>query len=301
MRYIIFTVFLALMLSNTQVIAQEIEADVTVSLEQVEQDNRYHATTMESDLERYINSQSFTDAEWEGPPIPVKLNIFLSGGANGIYSAKLFVASQRYLYGQGESVTVTIKLIENGWAFEYARGAMLSYNPDRFDRLASLIDFYMLLVIGFDLDTYEVHGGTRAFEKAKYIVQLGAGKNVEGYSTFYQPGEYTKYALVSELTDLRYEPLRALIFEYYVDGLDYMVEDEEAAIKNLEFIIRDIAIFKQDKMVGPSTLLFVWFNTKADEIAETFKGRMSAQLYQDLTYLDPTNTQIYLDAYEATR
>lgn len=295
---IIRIAFLMLIFSIISVYSQEIDADVTVSAELVEQEYRFHVSTMQSDIERYINSQNFTGGEWEGPAIPVKINIFLSGGYNGVFNARMMIASQRYLYGQGEAVSVTLTLAESNWTFEFTRGAMLSHNPNRFDRLSSMIDYYMYLIIGFDKDTYEELSGTPIYEKAKYVVQLAAGQNVDGFSLFYQPGEFTKYSLVAELTDLRYETLRRLFFEYYYDGLDLMAEDPEAAISNLEAIISDMAIFKEKKMVGPSALLQAWFQTKANEIAETFKGRMSEKLFGDLTYLDPTNTMIYQEAYE---
>lgn len=293
-----FSLIILAFLTHFSVESAEINADVTVSLEQVEQEYRFHVSTMESDIERYINSQNFTDIQWEGPAIPVKINIFLSGGYNGVFNARMFIAAQRYLYGQGEAVSVTLSLVENSWTFEYTRGAMLSYNPNRFDRLSSVIDYYMYLIIGFDMDTYNELSGTRIYEKAKYVVQLGSAQNVEGFSLFYQPGEFTKYSLVAEMTDLRYEPLRKLFFEYYYDGLDLMAEDRESALQNIELIIKDMATFKQDKMVGPSALMQAWFLSKSNEIAETFKGIMSEAMLQDLTYLDPTNTQIYQAAFD---
>lgn len=297
MKFIIFSIFLTVFLHFSS-IANEITAEVTVSMEQVEQEYRFHVSTMESDIERYINNQNFTDIQWEGPAIPVKINIFLSGGYNGVFNARMFIAAQRYLHGQGEAVSVTLSLVENSWTFEYTRGAMLSYNPNRFDRLSSIIDYYMYVIIGFDMDTYEELSGTRVYEKAKYVVQLGSAQNVEGFSLFFQPGEFTKYSLVAEMTDLRYEPLRKLFFEYYYDGLDLMAEDRETALQNIELIIKDMAIFKQEKMVGPSAFLQAWFLAKSNEIAETFKGIMTEKMYQDLTYLDPTNTQIYQAAYD---
>lgn len=299
MRVLILALFVIIFSFNLY--SQEIQAEVNVIVEQVQQENRFYASTMESDLERYINNQKFSSGEWEGPPIPVKINIHLSGGFNGAFSARMFIAAQRYIYGQGEAASVTIRMIENNWRFSYQQGGMISFNPNRFDRFASIIDYYMYLIIGFDLDSYEELGGTALYDKAKYVVQLGAAQNIDGFSTFYQTGEMSKYSLLAEMTDLRYEALRILIFEYYVDGLDYMIEDEEAALKNLELIIKDMAIFKQKKMVGPSALVQLWFNTKVDEICATFKGRMSDQLYKDLTYLDPTNTTQYQQAYEATR
>ncbi len=286
----LFVVFNA---SLTAALAQEIEANVSVSLEQINQENRIYVTSMESDLENYINSQRFTNINWEGARIPVDLSIFLTGGSQGKFSARIFVAAKRYLYGQEGGASVTLRLVDEKWSFDYAMGASHSYNPRRFDRFVSLLDYYMLLIIGFDMDTYGELDGTPIYEMAKEICRLGASYGESGYSTYSQPGEFTRYSLVSELTDLRYEPLRVLFFEYYVDGLDMVAENREEALKSLHEIIDDIADYKRNKMVGPSVLLQAFFDAKAGELAASFKDYNDKTIYKTLMYLDPSNTTIY--------
>ena len=216
MRKLLFT--LVFLVFGMNIFAQEIEADVTVNVEMLDQDKRISVSTMENDLERYINSTRFTDIEWEGKKIPVDISIALTGGYNNRYNAKLFIASKRYLYGQEEGTSVVLKIADNEWSFEYAQGAYFDYNTTRYNEFSSLIDFYMLTVIGFDMDTYETLGGNSAFNIARRIAGIASTEDIPGFKTFIQPGEFTKYALISELTDLRYEDLRILFFEYYVDG-----------------------------------------------------------------------------------
>ncbi|MFW5662348.1 MAG: DUF4835 family protein, partial [Bacteroidota bacterium] len=77
------TILLAVFLTSFLIAeANEVEANVTVNMEQISQENRTNVMSLESDLEKYINSQTFTDLEWEGPPIPVEISIYLSGGFN---------------------------------------------------------------------------------------------------------------------------------------------------------------------------------------------------------------------------
>ncbi|MFW5663223.1 MAG: DUF4835 family protein, partial [Bacteroidota bacterium] len=215
------------------------------------------------------------------------------------YDARLFIASKRYLYGQ-EGQSITLRLIDDKWSFEYARGAIHTYNPLRFDPFISLIDFYLLLIIGYDLDTYGVLDGTNIYEQAKAIVRLGAGQNAQGYETFSNPGEFTRYNLVSELTDQRFEPFRTLTFEYYVDGLDYMSENKDQALQNLADIINDMAVFKDKKMSGPSALLQAFFDAKHNELAQLFEGYdKDPMLFRNLMFLDPSHSQVYIEAQES--
>ncbi len=279
--------------SLTAALAQEIQADVNVDLEQIDQENRIYVTSMKRDIENYINNQRYTSINWEGARIPVNVSIFLTGGYQGKFSARMFVSAKRYLYGQDGGASVTLRLVDVKWSFDYATGASLTYDPRRFDNFTSLLDYYMLLIIGFDMDTYGELDGTPIYEMAKEICRLGASYGASGYSTYSQPGEFTRYNLVSELTDLRYEPLRILFFEYYVDGLDMFAENKEEGLKSLKEVIDGIADYKRNKMVGPSVLLQAFFDAKAEELAPTFKNFPDKSIYRTLMYLDPTNTTIY--------
>lgn len=292
MRKLILIPILFLIFS-TIIYSQEIEATVTVNVEQLDADKRINVSTMKADLERYINTTKFTDIDWEGGRIPVDISIALSGGYNNRYNAKVFIASKRYIKGQEEGTSVEMKIADDKWSFEYARGAYFDYNTNRYNEFSSFVDFYMLLAIGFDLDTYATLGGTPAYNIARRLAGVAATANIPGFDTYIEPGEFTKYALISELTDLRYEDLRVLFFEYYVDGLDMMAENKEKGMENLRNTIADIARFKKEKMVGPSTLLQAFMNSKAFELGATFQGYKDQTVFKDLKYIDPSNTTIY--------
>lgn len=293
----LFLLTLTFIVLSTIVYSQEIQATVTVNVEQLDQDKRINVSTMKSDLERYINTTQYTDQEWEGSRIPVDISIVLSGGYNNKYDAKIFIVSKRYIRGQEDGTSVVMKVADDKWSFEYAQGAFFDYNTNRYNQFSSLIDFYMLVAIGFDMDTYATLGGNPAFNIARRLAGVAATANIPGFDTYIQPGEFTKYALISELTDLRYEPLRINFFEYYVDGLDNMVENKEKGMENLRKTIADIAYFKKEKMVGPSTLLQVFMESKALELGATFKGYKDQTVFKDLKYIDPSNTTIY-ERYE---
>jgi hypothetical protein len=279
-------------------VAQEIKATVTVNMDQLIFENRNSVSSMESDIRNYINNQKFTNIEWTGDKIPVDISIYLKGGTNDIYSAQLIIISRRILDGPTEEPqeSPALRIIETNWSFRYSYGASLTYNPLRFDELSSMIDFYMLLVIGFDLDSYNELGGSQAFSIAKDILQLGAAQDVDGWRLFSQPGELTKYNLCTELTDIKYQDLRRLFLEYYLDGLDLIGFKPEEAISNLANVIDRIAYFKDKKISNASVLLQYFFDTKAQEIASIFNGYPDANLWKNLYYLDPGNTQLYDDA-----
>lgn len=298
MKKLLFVIiFLLITISNSK--SQEIEAQVSVNMEQIPQEFRVSVNTIASDIERYLNTQRFTSLDWEGPKIPVDISIALTGGARNVYSAQLFIASKRHIYGTDGGQSVTLRLLDKTWQFEYNMGANHSYNPQRYDRFTTLLDFYMLLIIGFDLDTYTELDGTRIYEQAKLIATMAASYQADGWETVAQPGEFTRFNFINELTNFRYEELRKLIASYYLDGLDLMNEDRESALANLAFVIQEMADFKRNKIVEQSILFQAFFEAKSFELAETFKGyKKHPGVFKDLMYLDPTNTAVYEAAAE---
>lgn len=276
--------------------AQEIDATVTVNMEQLDPERRMHVSSMERDVMNYINNQRFTSIEWDGPKIPVDITIYLSGGNRNVFAGRLFIASRRQLLDTEEGSSIALRMLDNKWNFPYSQGANLSFNQMRFDEFTSLLDFYMMIVIGMDLDTYGELDGTIAYEQAKQVLLLGANRGADGWSTYAAPGEFTKFTLVTELTDLRYHDFRKMIFEYYVDGLDLMASDKSTALENIAETLEDMADFKHKKMVGPSALLQAFFDAKSRELAGLFEGYKNKTVFDKLIYLDPTNSMLYQDA-----
>jgi len=278
--------------------SQEIKANVIVNTDQLRTETIYEVSSMADDVMNYINNTKFLDIEWEGEPIEVEISIILSGGSNNKFNARLLVISKRAIDGPDGVAggSVALKMLENSWNFEYARGANLVYNTHRYERFSSMLDFYMLLVIGFDLDTYGELDGSVAFDKAKQIFSNGATSNIEGFKTFSSPGEYSKYNLISELTDMRFYDLRKLFFAYYVDGLDLMYKERERALGNIAEIMNDISEFKNNKLSGGSILLQVFTDAKSRELASLFNKYPERKVFNSLMNIDPSNSMMYQDA-----
>lgn len=293
---LVVTISIILAATLNYSLAQEIKANVIVNMDQLNQEYRFDVSALENDVENYINTQKFTDVEWEGDPIPIDVTIYLSGGYQKKYSAQMIIAAKRYIYGTDKGQTVTLLLKEDNWTFEYSRGAMYTFNANRFNEFSTIIDFYMLLIIGHDMDTYGSLDGSKVLDKCQRLASMASNSAPKAFDVRAQRGEMTKYNLIREMTDMTYETFRKLIFQYYVDGLDYMAEDEENALATIAFIINDMARFKEDKLSGPSTFLQVFFESKARELASLFEGYENKSVFKDLMYLDPSNSLIYTES-----
>ncbi len=293
MKLLLLSIFLAY---ATAVCAQEIQPTVNVDMQLLPADARVDAQTMQQDVIAYLSSQRFTGKDWQAPRIAVDVNITLTGKNGRRYSAILAVSSSRILDGPERGRTIVYRAVDKDWNFEYAINANLTYQTMRFNEFSTLLDYYMSIIIGCDMDTYGELDGSAMFENAKDLCRLGASNNGLGYQNTPEPGVPSRIALASELTDMRFEDFRKLIFEYYVDGLDSMAYDKQHALTNISRTLEKMKDFKINKTSSRSILIQTFFGTKYQELADLFRGYDNQDVFRVLREVDPSNTSVYEQA-----
>ncbi len=276
--------------------AQELQANVVVNLDMLPVEQRIDVQSMRDDVTNYLNGQRYTAKDWTGPKIPVDVSITLTGRTGNRYSAILTVMSRRFIDGPERGKSVLMRSLDKSWQFTYAPNASLTFQTLRFDAFSTLLDFYMVLAIGMDMDTYGELDGTPMFSLAKELVRLGAAAGAAGYQNVAEPGEPSRIALATELTDLRYEEFRKLVFSYHVDGMDSLSVDRSTGLRQLENVISQMAEFKRKKVAGRSIIMQAFFDTKYQELADLFRGYDHEEVFKNLMFLDPSNTTVYEQA-----
>lgn len=276
--------------------AQEIQSSVVVDMQTLTLDQRQDLVNMARDVENYINNNRYLDTDWDGEKIPVDITIYIRARNGNRVSARLAVVSKRLINGQPGTGSGLFRIFDQEWSFEWSMTPTLVYQTMRYDDFASVIDFYMLMAIGLDMDTYDDLAGTPAYKIAQQIAQSGNARGVSQFSSMYQPGEFTRMSLVSEFMDIRYQGLRRLIYDYH-DAIDTYAKDKAAGLLALEAVVHDIAEFKRNKLSNRSVMMQAFFDAKQVELAGLFRGNKTSNVWTDLRYVDPGYTQ----QYEAAR
>jgi len=275
--------------------AQELDATVVVNADMLQLDQRQEIQTMSNDVRTYLNNQRYTGDDWDGPRIPVSVTIYLSGRNGNTYTGRLAIVSKRLVSFDSTQGSALLRVFDQEWVFQWSFNPTLTYQLNRFDGFTSVIDFYMLLAIGLDMDTYEDLGGSRMYDFAKQIAQLGNAAGISQFSSSYQPGEFTRMALVTELTDIRYQGLRRLIYDYHV-AIDDYAENKIIGRDNVANVIKNLAAYKKQYVSNRSVMLQAFFDAKSQELADIFSGQRTSTVWDDLRFLDPGNTQLYEQA-----
>lgn len=293
-RFVTAAVFLALC---TSVVAsgQELEATVMVNTQALDRDQAMEIQNMANDVRTYLNGQRYTGQDWDGEKIPFDVTIWMLGRTGNRFRARMAIVSKRLVNNQPGSGAALLRINEPEWSFEWSFTPQLTFQSTRYDEFTSVLDFYALIAIGLDMDTYDDLGGTEAYKTAYNIAQLGNGAGVKAFAAFFQPGEFTRMSLITEYLDLRYSTFRRLLFDYH-DAVDQYATNKTEGRKAMAVVLDDMARFKREKISNRSVIIQAFFDAKHLEIADLFRGYKGDDVWSSLRFLDPGNTQVYEQA-----
>ena len=300
MRKILAALFtLALLTAGPAARAQELQAEVSVSTQNVTIADPTIVTQMQNDIRTFLNSRTWTTQTYR-PEERIKLKIFIGITGipqNGTYSATMRLLSTRPVYGTGYSTNV-ISMVDRNFNFNYSPQTPLDFSPNSFvSNLSSLLGYYAYLVIGLDRDTFARLGGTPYYELARNVVNYSANQTQtnEPDEGWRGTGSRERHFLLDNITDPQLEAFRTGLYGYYRQGLDLFVEKPDEARASVMAALSGI---QKAAITRPSTLFArAFFDAKADEIANIFRTSPDQQLKQQLvtmlTEVDPTNSAKY--------
>lgn len=275
--------------------SQELNCTVSVNAEKIPSTSRDYLINFGADVEKYINSNRWTDEDFGGEKIQCTMNIFFQNvlGENR-YQAQVFVGSHRPIYvgndKSGKSTTIT-RILDDKWEFTYVPNQQMFKDDYRFEPLTSFLNYYAYLIVGLDLDTYAELSGTRYLQKALSICNQASstsyGKDWQQAGT-----TYSRFTLVDELMNLKFQPFRLAFFTYHFDGLDLLSTEKEKGLENMLKAVEMISQLRE-RQNPRSILVRTFFDAKYMEIAETFLQYPDRSVYSRLATADPNHQGTY--------
>lgn len=207
--FLVSVIFLIFMVEAKPVFSQVMTGKVTVQTEHLQSRDQQELSGLAQQLTSYINGTSWSD---DGRDIIVNYTIQITiktvstRGTEKIYPSEFLISSP-----SGEN------FYDRTWEFTYVPGEAFESFRTSFDPLLDMVDFYVYMVIGGEMDTYELFAGTPFYDKARDIANQGQLSN-------YSRGWTDRLEEVLLITDGDHVPLREAKF-YYYEGL-YFVERE---------------------------------------------------------------------------
>lgn len=228
-------------------------------------------------LEEYVNNYDWT-GENENIVVECTASLIVetvtSRGSDKIYRSQFLVSSP-----SGENY------YDKNCEFFYQQGHSMSRNRAIFDPLLALVDYYIYMVLGGELDTWLPRGGSQYYDMAQAIANQGAISN-------YSAGWNDRLEAVRLITDSDHIPLREAKL-YFYECL-YNVEaknNKENAQRLSNLVLEKIEQVHQRRPNSPALKRF--FDAHFNEICGLFVFAQNNGFVERLSNMDPRHSDTY--------
>ena len=285
---------LGCMLSANLLNAQELNCNIRVSSNKVEGSDKTIYQNLQSSLQQFVSGTKFTEINFkQAEKIECSILLDITSREGDYFTAEVNLALRRPVYKSNYN-TPMFNYIDRKFVFEYTDGQPLDFNPNSYiSNLTSTIGFYVYLFLGLDFDSFSPNGGDPFFKIAETVANT-APQDVGGDSGWSSTGRQNRHAIINDINNNAYQPLRQFLYDYHRNGLDVMAEHPEQgreailnAISNLQ------SVYERNSMCYFLQLIV---ESKRDEIIQIFsQGEMKVrtEAANIMKNIDPSQSSRY--------
>lgn len=299
----LFLLILFLLSMPAALLAQELNATVTVNYQNLPVQNKESLVNFAASLQNYLNTTKFSGEEWRYDKIICNFNIQVSTASDELnYTAALVVNSQRKIY-HSQEFSPMLRVFDNNWSFLYEKNQAFIYNPQVFNPVTSLLNYYAYLIIGLECDSWTKLSGTPFFSRAYDMVNQGATTTFSaGWVS--AAGGFNRRDLIDDMLAERYRPVREGFADYHYAIDMYAQKNNFPAKRDLyvqkaqEKLVAFIQMLEslKAKMDARSIYLKMFFDAKHGELIDRLRGYKDKDIFKTLKYIDPPHTSKYDEA-----
>lgn len=271
--------------------SQELNCIVKINSQSLTNSNQPIFKTLETSLNDFVNKTRWTNKKFkQNEKIDCTIFITVSSYGSDQFVATLQVGSSRPIFNSSYASPV-LNFNDKDFNFKYVEFENLIFNPNSFDsNLVSVIAYYAYIIIGLDADTYELNSGKEYYEQAQGIVNGAQQSNYRGWSQN-DGGNQNRFFLVNDLMSGTYDPIKTVLYDYHINGLDLMSEN---AAKGKEGVKQAVLNLEKMYAIRPNAFLTrIFFDAKSDEILSVFSGGPQIKitdLVDNLNRISPLNS-----------
>ncbi len=273
---------------------QELNVNVQIDRSQISGALLDYLDNFDEEIETYLNGYDWTGDNFQPhEKIEADIQIFLTSVSDDYtFTANLIIRSSRPVYNTPRQTTLFL-YNDDSWTFQYIPNRSLVHDELQFDAIATLLNFYAYIILGYDYDSFEALGGTPWFSEAQDQVAIAQTTAAPGWQRSGASPD-NRAQLIADLTNPNYELLRKAFYRYHRHGLDLFIQSPQKARQN---ILEALQMIRQAKQQTVNNLLFdVFFNAKYLEIVYVFKdapNEMRLQAFNILSEVDVSHLNAY--------
>ncbi len=272
-------VTLAALLCAQPTQAARVKANVRVIIDKLPIEKEQKMQDFDSIIKQYIESVDWLEEEDE-IPLEISLQLFLSESPTNVedrYNCEFLISSSDVQY------------FDKRVRFAYQPGDVIIYNDQAVDPLTGILNFYMNLVLGSELDKYRKRGGDIYYKRAQDFASLGKFVRTEFIRGWTERSEITRRIMTEPFITFRE------MKDYFFFGL-YVLEEEDnekqaraSILKALDLLV-DVTEKAKAEMEEHKQCLSAHYN----EFIDLFKNYHDRDnVFAKLMEIDPERSDQY--------
>ena len=271
--------------------AQELNCNVEINTSKIEGTDKSVFEELQGSISEYLNTRKWTNTQFS-PNEKIECNFFLTVNKyeNDHITADLQVQLIRPVFNSSYTTTL-FNFRDTKVEFDHRLGESLIYNETTMeDNLTAILNYYALLFLALDFDSFSNEGGQAYWDRVATIVQMAQSSGELGWRAF----EDTKNrsAVLSAYTDPATSAMRDILYKYHRQGLDQMVTSPDKGRAAITETIKTLGeIHKQQPM---SVGLSIFRDSKLDELVNVYSKAPEEErmdVYEILSRIYPTDTE----------
>ena len=206
--------------------AQELDCKVTVNHSQIQGTNQQVFKTLEASLNEFVNRRSWTNAQYESNErirCSMILTVKTYNEQEARWTCDLTIQSTRPVWQSNYHSPLFLHK-DTEVIFTYREFDVLELRDNEVtNNVSAIMAYYAYLLIGLDMDTMALEGGTDVLRRAEMILVGASNLGEIGWKAF--DNGRNRYALLSDYLSESMRPLRKLMYEYHRMGFDAMIQN----------------------------------------------------------------------------
>ena len=265
--------FIICLLSYSQVRAQELQVRVSINHSQIQGSDVSVFDILRQTVEQFLNERHWTELQFQKHErIRCNLNITVDRyiREENRFECTALIQANRPVYNASYTSTLYNNKDEN-FHFTFAQFDQLNFSDEQVEnQLTALLAYYAYLIIGLDLDSFALMGGTDILQRCMYLVNNAQNLGYPGWKSF--EDNRNRFAIINDYLDEAMRPFRQFQYDYYRKGLDEMANNAERGRTEISQALEEgLKTARNNKPL--SMLPQIWTDYKRDELVNIYQGK----------------------------
>lgn len=265
--------FIICLLSYSQVRAQELQVRVSINHSQIQGSDVSVFDNLRQTVEQFLNERHWTELQFQKHErIRCNLNITVDRyiREENRFECTALIQANRPVYNASYTSTLYNNKDEN-FHFTFAQFDQLNFSDEQVEnQLTALLAYYAYLIIGLDLDSFALMGGTDILQRCMYLVNNAQNLGYPGWKSF--EDNRNRFAIINDYLDEAMRPFRQFQYDYYRKGLDEMANNAERGRTEISQALEEgLKTARNNKPL--SMLPQIWTDYKRDELVNIYQGK----------------------------